>query len=232
MSPPNHRGGQRAAATDASRSRTARWLVVDAGAAEQRAQVGGVEVGVELVGELGGSTSASISPASWAPRDRSPRSGRATPRRGRRARRGRRRGGRRTRARRGRRSSRPGTAGRWSTRASRRAARAPGRGRAAICSAGSMTVCTKIARAARIVASWSSSLVPKCAIRPLLLIASSVASRPMESPSRPSTEARSTARASTTRRVRSPRRTRPSVGRARRSAARSSCAQPSSRERD
>ena len=56
-----------------------------------------------------------------------------------------------------------------------------------------MTVLAKIARAARMVASWSSSLDPKCAIRPLLLISSSLASRPIESPSRPSTDATSTA---------------------------------------
>src|ERR1700728_998000 len=43
------------------------------------------------------------------------------------------------------------------------------------------------------VASWSSSLEPKWAKRPLLLMASSVASRPLVRPSRPSTEARSAA---------------------------------------
>src|ERR1700733_11748343 len=43
------------------------------------------------------------------------------------------------------------------------------------------------------VASWSSSLEPKWANSPLLLMASSVASRPMVRPSRPSTEARSAA---------------------------------------
>ena len=51
----------------------------------------------------------------------------------------------------------------------------------------------KISRAASIVASWSSSLEPKWANSPLLLMSSSVASRPIVSPPRPSTEARSTA---------------------------------------
>src|ERR1700689_2372162 len=43
------------------------------------------------------------------------------------------------------------------------------------------------------VASWSSSFEPKWANSPLLLMASSVASRPMLRPSRPSIEARSAA---------------------------------------
>ena len=39
------------------------------------------------------------------------------------------------------------------------------------------------------VASWSSSFEPKCAKRPLLLIPTASASRPIESPSMPSTVA-------------------------------------------
>ena len=62
----------------------------------------------------------------------------------------------------------------------------------------------KRSRAASIVASCSSSFEPKCAKRPLFDIASSSASRPMVSPSRPSTEARSTARSRMRCRVRSP----------------------------
>ena len=73
------------------------------------------------------------------------------------------------------------------------------------------TASEKIARAARIVASCSSSFDPKCANSPLLLIESSWASRPIVTPSSPSTDARSTARRSTVRRVSSPRRIRPSV---------------------
>src|SRR6202162_5429781 len=47
--------------------------------------------------------------------------------------------------------------------------------------------------ASSIVASWRSCLEPKWANSPLLLMASSVASRPMLRPFRPSTEARSAA---------------------------------------
>ena len=58
---------------------------------------------------------------------------------------------------------------------------------------GPTTWSTKRRRAASIVASCSSSLEPKCANSPLLLMPSSVASRPIVRPSRPSTEARSAA---------------------------------------
>src|SRR3954464_7973516 len=70
----------------------------------------------------------------------------------------------------------------------------------------------KISRAASTVASCSSSFEPNKANTPLLLSSSSVASRPRDSPSRPSTDATSTARCSTTLRVASPRATRPSTG--------------------
>lgn len=65
--------------------------------------------------------------------------------------------------------------------------------------------------AARTVASCRSSFDPNSAKTPLLLSPRSAASRPTVSPSRPSTEATETARASTSRRVSSPRATRPSV---------------------
>ena len=76
--------------------------------------------------------------------------------------------------------------------------------------AGSTTRWAKIAAAARTVEICSSSLEPKCANRPLLLISSSVASRPIESPSSPSTDATFTAAVRIARRVRSPRTRRPS----------------------
>src|ERR1700722_12897266 len=60
-------------------------------------------------------------------------------------------------------------------------------------------------RASSMVASCSSSLEPKWANSPLLLMASSVASRPMLRPSRPSTEARPAAARRIVVRVRAPR---------------------------
>ncbi len=69
----------------------------------------------------------------------------------------------------------------------------------------------KTETAALTVASWSSSLEPKRAKTPLLLRFSSVAIRPRDRPSRPSTEAMSIVRPSTRRRVWLPRSTRPSV---------------------
>ena len=78
-------------------------------------------------------------------------------------------------------------------------------------SAPRMTRWTKIAAAARTVAICSSSLEPKCANSPLLLMSSSVARRPMVSPSSPSTDATFTAAVRIARRVRSPRTLRPSA---------------------
>ena len=71
-------------------------------------------------------------------------------------------------------------------------------------SAGAITRCVKIAAAARTVETCSSSLEPKWANRPLLLIWSSEARRPIERPSRPSTEATFTAACRIARRVLSP----------------------------
>src|SRR5262245_57579530 len=62
----------------------------------------------------------------------------------------------------------------------------------------------KIARAASTVATCRSSFEPKWAKRPLLLIESSRASRPMVRPSRPSAEAMCTAVSRMALRVRSP----------------------------
>ena len=73
-----------------------------------------------------------------------------------------------------------------------------------------MTVSTKISRAASIVASCSSSLEPKWANRPLLLMPSSLASRPIVMPSIPSTGASCTAVSRIDSRVRRPRSRRPS----------------------
>src|ERR1041385_5296884 len=61
------------------------------------------------------------------------------------------------------------------------------------------------------VESWSSSLEPKCANRPLLLMPRSPARAAIESPSSPSDEASCIARERIARRVLSPRRRRPSV---------------------
>ena len=73
-----------------------------------------------------------------------------------------------------------------------------------------MTRWVKIAAAARTVETWSSSLEPKWAKSPLLLISISEASRPIERPSSPSTEATFTAAWRIARRVRSPLTRRPS----------------------
>ena len=104
---------------------------------------------------------------------------------------------------RGARPSRPWRRRRSSRRRRRRARCSPARraasstaarGRArAPRSAATITRWVKIAAAARTVETCSSSLEPKCANRPLLLIFSSVARRPIESPSSPSTEATFTA---------------------------------------
>src|SRR5829696_9217899 len=77
-------------------------------------------------------------------------------------------------------------------------------------SAGRTTRCVKIAPAARTVEIWSSSLEPKWANSPLLLMLSSVASRPIDRPSRPSTDATLTAAWRIARRVLSPLTLRPS----------------------
>src|SRR4051812_2374217 len=61
---------------------------------------------------------------------------------------------------------------------------------AASAPAGSMTSSSKIALAASIVASCSSSLEPKCANSPLLLIPTAAARRPSDRPPSPSTVAR------------------------------------------
>src|SRR6185503_4750200 len=70
--------------------------------------------------------------------------------------------------------------------------------------AGLMTSRMKIARAASTVATCRSSFEPKCAKRPLLLIDSSSASRPIVRPSSPSAEAMWTAVSRIALRVRSP----------------------------
>ena len=70
--------------------------------------------------------------------------------------------------------------------------------------AGSITAARKRSAAAATVASCSSCLEPKWAKSPLLLIRSSAARRPIVSPPRPSTEARSTARSRIAARVCSP----------------------------
>jgi hypothetical protein len=74
-----------------------------------------------------------------------------------------------------------------------------------------MTSSVKISSAAAMVASCNSSLAPKRANTPLLLIANSPASRPMDNASSPSTDAIPTACANTAARVCAPRSTRPSV---------------------
>src|SRR6186713_2431693 len=67
-----------------------------------------------------------------------------------------------------------------------------------------MTRARKRSAAAATVASCSSCLEPKWAKRPLLLIRSSAARRPIVSPSRPSTDATSTARSRIDARVSEP----------------------------
>src|SRR5215208_915509 len=72
----------------------------------------------------------------------------------------------------------------------------------ALSRAGSTTALTNRLDASSIVASWSSSLEPKWPKRPLLLISRSLARRPIVNPSRPSIDARSTARSRMAARVR------------------------------
>ena len=76
--------------------------------------------------------------------------------------------------------------------------------------AGAITRSTKTSRAAATVASCSCSFEPKSVAMPLLLWPDASASRPMVSPSRPSTDAVSIACARITRRDSSPRTRRPS----------------------
>src|SRR5215216_3570743 len=72
----------------------------------------------------------------------------------------------------------------------------------ALSRAGSTTALTNRLDASSIVASWSSSLEPKWPKRPLLLISRSLARRLIVNPSRPSIDARSTARSRMAARVR------------------------------
>ncbi len=70
--------------------------------------------------------------------------------------------------------------------------------------AGSITSSRKIAAAVSIVASWSSSLEPKCAKSPLLLMPTASARRAIERPARPSTVASCAASRRIALRLRSP----------------------------
>ena len=77
--------------------------------------------------------------------------------------------------------------------------------------AGNMTASRNRSAAASTVASCRRSLVPNSVATPLLLTLAAVARRPIDSPSSPSTDARSAALVSTMRREASPLTRRPSI---------------------